>query len=455
MTYTPDQVARAIIFEGQMARHNTSPETEHPVMSPLQIQIALATALVESNDRVLANPNVPESENYPNDGQGYDHMSTGAFQQQPQWWGTVAEEMDPRLSAAMFYNHLAKDMAAHPGRSPGTYAQDVQGSAYPDRYDKRMNDAVAQYNRLVGQPVPPEVAAVPAPKFNERNLINGFNNYSSRNGRTVDLLLIHTEEPKMAPYQRNAQSLYDFLKGTSGRSAVSYHYVIGQNSDGTVEVIDCVDTDYECWAVLDSNPDSINWCFANSSVDLTRDEWMSQFGNAIDVCAYLIVQDAHKYGVPIRTLFPNAAGAYPGPPPGITDHKYVTEFLGDGSHTDVGYNFPWDYFGERINHYAGQGDTDDMALIKAPSGSIYRTSNDPLPWEGTPMDFIIDAQTHEGRVESLAIEGFPSAVDLVTAVAEGRSPVNDQLSDDNRARAQNILDFINRSKPRTRKPKAT
>src|ERR1700761_638479 len=107
MAYTPDQVAQDIIAEGQTARTTGTPETLHPVITPRGIQIALSTAIVESNDRVLANPNVPESENYPNDGDGFDHDSAGAFQQQFMWWGTVAEEMNPRLSAAMFYHHLA------------------------------------------------------------------------------------------------------------------------------------------------------------------------------------------------------------------------------------------------------------------------------------------------------------------------------------------------------------
>lgn len=436
MTYTPDQVASAIIFEGQIERRNTSPETDHGVMSPLQIQIALATALVETNDRVLANPNVPESENYPNDGDGFDHLSTGEFQQQPQWWGTVAEEMDPRLSAAMFYHQLEKDMAAHPDRTPGTYAQDVQGSAYPDRYDQRFNDGVAQYNRLVGAPV----ASVKPPLFLEDNQIGRYKNFSSRNGRTVDLLVIHTEEP-LVPHA-SAQSLADVIKASEGGgNPVSYHYSIGQNADGTVNVVDMVDTDYECWAVLDSNPDSINYCLAGSSVTQTSQQWMDNFGNAIDVMAYLVVQDAQKYGVPIRFLFPDANGNYPGPPPGITDHKYVTKFLHDGSHTDVGPNFPWAYFGDRINHYAGQADnsggflmalTDqqqqqiyDFLFAPQPVASIYNIDANGHAETLTGVDILRTAQgmTQEANVERLAMLGEPGSVAQVVALSQG-TPVD-------------------------------
>jgi LysM repeat protein len=164
MTYTPDEVARDIITEGQNARTDGTPETLHDVITPRGIQIALATAIVESGDRVLANPNVPESENFPNDGDGFDHSSAGPFQQQHNFgWGTVAEEMDPRLSAAMFYNHLANLDYNDPNTSPGTFAQDVQGSAFPDRYDQHFDEAVAQYNRLIGSVNSPAPVVAPTP----------------------------------------------------------------------------------------------------------------------------------------------------------------------------------------------------------------------------------------------------------------------------------------------------
>lgn len=83
-----------------------------------------------------------------------------------------------------------------------------------------------------------------------------------------------------------------------------------------------------------------------------------------------------------------------------------------------------------------------MPLVNQPSGSIYRDNNDNLPWAGTPMDFIMDAQIHEGRVETLALQGAPKAVDLVRRTAEGRSPVNSRLTDENRAQAQAIVELI-------------
>jgi len=109
-----------------------------------------------------------------------------------------------------------------------------------------------------------------------------------------------------------------------------------------------VDTDYASWSVLSANSRSINLCFAGSKASWTRDQWMKQ-SKAIDVAAYLVVQDCKKYGIDIKVIAP----PYSGRIPGISDHRYVTQVLKDGSHTDVGDQFPWDYFTERINFYAG------------------------------------------------------------------------------------------------------
>ena len=130
-------------------------------ITPRGIQIALATALVESNLTIYANERVPESMSIPHDAVGSDAFSVGIFQQQVRdtgngwWWGDAATCMDPTLSAGLFYDRLAK-LDYNGPNSPGSYAQAVQSSAFPDRYDGRFGDAVAIYNRLSEQqpPVP-------------------------------------------------------------------------------------------------------------------------------------------------------------------------------------------------------------------------------------------------------------------------------------------------------------
>lgn len=340
MTYTPDEVALAIITEGQTARVEGTPETLHPVISPRGIQIALSTAIVESNDRVLANPNVPESENYPNDGDGYDHDSAGEFQQQFMWWGTVAEEMDPRLSAAMFYHHLAGMNYNDPSTSPGTFAQDVQQSAFPTRYDEEFAAAVTQYNRLITNEVTP-VSNVPV--FNYQNWTARCPNWQDRNGTRIDLVLLHTQEGS-----GTAEDLAHFLIGSANTAnPVSYHRTI----DNGVNVIDVVAMSEASWSVMNSNNRSINMCFAGSTVNWSRDEWLSNMGNGIDIAAYLAVLDCHAWGIPLNVI---AGPDYNSDPPGISDHRYCSDYLQDGNtHTDVGNNFPWDVFAAAVAKYGG------------------------------------------------------------------------------------------------------
>jgi hypothetical protein len=320
--YTPDQIAQGIIDEGR-ARGITV----------RGIVIALATGLVETNLTMYANAADPESLNYPHDALGSDHMSDGVFQQQPPWWGTVQCRMDVRCSAGMFYDHLAK-LDYNGPNSPGSYAQAVQGSAFPDRYDQRMGDAKNIYDRLAGPPMPSD-----RPDFHEYPLWSP--NCENRGGTPIDLWIIHTEEGSA-----NADQLArNFLDNPS--SQVSYHYTISEDpNDHGVTVCDVVDTDQASWSVLSANDRSINLCFAGSSVNWTRDQWLQQ-SRAIDVAAYLCVQDCRKYGIAVKVIAP----PYNCDPPGITDHKYVTQWLGDGTHTDVGPNFPWDVFAAAVNKY--------------------------------------------------------------------------------------------------------
>jgi hypothetical protein len=103
--------------------------------------IAVATAMQESDLRVLANPTYPESYDLPNQGEGQDHDSVGLFQQRPaSGWGPVEELMDPKESAKKFYSSL--DKVSDWDRMPLTVAaQEVQGSAFPDHYAKHEGKA--------------------------------------------------------------------------------------------------------------------------------------------------------------------------------------------------------------------------------------------------------------------------------------------------------------------------
>lgn len=98
--------------------------------------VAVATALQESNLRVLANPAVPGSTNHPNQGVGYDYDSIGLFQQRPSW-GNVDQLMDAHESARRFYARLVT-ISGWSQMDVTVAAQSVQGSAFPNAYAKHQ-----------------------------------------------------------------------------------------------------------------------------------------------------------------------------------------------------------------------------------------------------------------------------------------------------------------------------
>ncbi|MGH3956487.1 MAG: chitinase [Mycobacterium sp.] len=140
---TKDRYALATISEGRRLG-----------ITPKGICIALAVELVETNLTMYANSNVPASLGYPHEKVGSDHDSTGTFQQR-QAWGPLSYTMDPTLSARLFFTGgqagqrgLTDFDYNSNSRTPGGWAQAVQVSAFPDRYDERFAEAQQIYSRL-------------------------------------------------------------------------------------------------------------------------------------------------------------------------------------------------------------------------------------------------------------------------------------------------------------------
>lgn len=218
----------------------------------------------------------------------------------------------------------------------GYYAQD-----YPQHRD-HVHTRQSKPITGVGEKGEPDMR----PDFNEYPVWS--RNNQSRGSTKVDLFILHTQEggtPK-----DGADRLARWMQGPVG---VSYHYTISQDpQDNGVTVCDVVDTDFASWSVLSANNRSINLCFAGSRAGWSRAEWLKQ-SRAVDVAAYLAVQDCKKYGIPFTVIAP----PYTQGRAGITDHAYVTKVLRDGTHSDVGPNFPWDVFTAAVNKYAGLTET--------------------------------------------------------------------------------------------------
>lgn len=261
-----------------------------------------------------------------------------------------------------------------------------------------------------GQWPPRSIGESVKPEFTEDDQTAISPNCSSRGGTAPIWFLLHTQEGN-----GTAQSLAGYLQNAN--SQVSYHYTV--DNDGNV--IDVIDTAMASWSVLDANPRAINLCFAGSRSSWGPTQWIENMGRAIDIAAYLAVQDCLKYGIPPRIITPAQLGQRQS---GIADHWAVTSGLGIGSHTDVGDGFPWDRFATAVDKYANttikeaaMSIADDELSKRFPSRSKYRDNDEPVD---TAVGFIlnIDARIHEESVEREALKGVPWAVALVKRAAD-------------------------------------
>lgn len=262
-----------------------------------------------------------------------EHLNRGI-----DWAGSISDMQlfaDYLLSQRSFMEQVIfenPDTGRHVGVAGGddVSATPYYADDYPDHRD--------HVHTRQSQPIPLPGGIVARPDFNEYAIWSPNN--QGRGGVKPSMFLLHTQEGP-----GNADSLARYF---TPANPVSYHYTISQAADNGVTVVDCVDTDLASWSVLDYNNRAINLCFAGSSASWSRAQWMQQ-SRAIDVAAYLAVQDCAKYGIQTVVVPPPYKGT-----PGVSDHAYVTH-MGVGTHTDVGAGFPWDFFAERFKFWVSGG----------------------------------------------------------------------------------------------------
>lgn len=252
-----------------------------------------------------------------------------------------------KVTAGQHIAHINPDSRTNGGTAPHLHLSDM-----PDAYNPATKQNPLPRLRGALDPggavlVAHKETTVQRPDFNEYPIWSPSG--ESRAGTKVDLFLLHTEEG--GPTKGGADRLARWL--ADPRRQVSYHYSISEDPDDRgVTVVDVRDTDTASWSALSANRRSINLVFAGSRAAWTRADWLRWAPRAIDVAAYLAAQDCKKYNIPRRVIKPPY-----GPPGGVSDHRYVTRYLKDGSHTDVGDGFPWDVFEAAFLKYTGQAVT--------------------------------------------------------------------------------------------------
>jgi len=170
---------------------------------------------------------------------------------------------------------------------------------------------------------------------------------SSRNGARVLWVTIHTAEGI-----RKAADLKAFFDRATDRSA---HAV----ADDQALIENCVPYDRAAWTLRNGNTRSDNLELCGFAA-WTRDEWLTNHKGMLNFAADWARSRCLARGIPIVKLSPADVAAGKS---GVIGHVDYTLGTHDGTHTDPGPGFPWDYVIARAGQ--DQQQESDMPLSNA------------------------------------------------------------------------------------------
>jgi hypothetical protein len=211
------------------------------------------------------------------------------------------------------------------------------------------------------------------------------NKYSSRFGARVRLVVIHTSEEA-----RDVDVLAAFLNRPDVNA--SYHGAVDDERYAAY-----VNYSYAAWALRNGNQESDNLCLC-AFAGWSRAEWL-QHPRMLELTAAWIAERCLARDLPVVLLPDRVVGdvmrddAHPG---GVCDHDGYTRGTGDGTHWDVGENFPFDLVMARAQQLAGVGtppagerravaEDQAMYLCTAPA-----TGTDKPAWPARRISFGFD-----------------------------------------------------------------
>jgi N-acetylmuramoyl-L-alanine amidase-like protein len=180
-----------------------------------------------------------------------------------------------------------------------------------------------------------------------------------RDGAMVKWITIHTAEGPTDEFpadpKLDAGSARDLVKFFEGKTDRSCHAVC--DDDELIEGL--VPYDRAAWTLRAGNKysDNLEMCGLAS---WSRAEWLKHPG-MLDNAARWAASRCKARGIPPRRLsIGQVAARALG---GVIDHNTYTKATGDGTHWDVGPNFPWDVFLPKVQEFydgAAKVEDDDM-----------------------------------------------------------------------------------------------
>jgi len=164
--------------------------------------------------------------------------------------------------------------------------------------------------------------------------------HSSRGGRSVRLVVIHTAEGA-----RTVEELGNYF----ARAAVNASSHVGIDNE---RIETYVPYDREAWTIRSGNAisDNAELCgFAR----WTREEWLREHPSMLVLAARWIAERCKARGIPIKKLTPAEVRAGQS---GVIGHVDWTLGMQDGTHVDPGAGFPWDVVIQAANELSLEGD---------------------------------------------------------------------------------------------------
>lgn len=211
-------------------------------------------------------------------------------------------------------------------------------------------------------------------------------NYQSRRGARVRLVVLHTTEGA-----RTVESLGRYFQ--TGTNQASYHAAF---DDQRMETF--VDYSNASWSIMSGNNYSDNAAFCAFSA-WNRAEWLKH-PVMLELGARWIAERCTARGIPIRRLSPAETAAAcrdPRHPGGVIMHRDYTLGMREGTHTDCGDGLPWDMLLSRAQQIASPEQQEQTPEDDMPAGE-WKTTTTP---EAHVVCFPIGP-----KVSSLTAEGW-------------------------------------------------
>lgn len=222
---------------------------------------------------------------------------------------------------------------------------------------------------------------------------------SSRGNVPVLWITIHTAEGPTDEFPSrpdlDAGSADDLLRFFEGKTDRSCHAIC----DDDKIIDDLVSYDRAAWTLRNGNPrsDNLEMCGLAS---WSRAEWLTHDGMLRNCARWVTKRLKARYIEPKRL---SIADVRTWSKRGYMDHNTYTQATGDGTHWDVGPDFPWDVFGNYVTSFYTESE-DDVTPDEVKS-AVREVFN--LPDTGMALPY---GQSHTGNVfrtlVSLAQTGY-------------------------------------------------